>query len=273
MRYVESWPERFIVQNQTGPLSALSLNDNIAGFPEEFVSVSQHAAASNPATFAARRLTDDLLARGVSVASGPVAGEAPADARTLVEFESLTIREIVEQMISGSDNTSAELLLKELGHAAGGVGSSAGGAAALERELEEMGAPTTGLVVVDGSGLDSGNRVTCDLLLGLLDDSGRTGDLSNALAVAGESGTLRNRFAESPAKGRLLAKTGRLNGVTALAGFVDTLPGQVVTFAYIANDAEGIPTEVVALQTPLGEALLTYPAGPSLDQLAPLAVG
>ncbi|MCP3910403.1 MAG: D-alanyl-D-alanine carboxypeptidase/D-alanyl-D-alanine-endopeptidase [Actinomycetia bacterium] len=273
VRYVESWPERFITQNQTGPLSALSLNDNIASFPEEFVSVSQHIPSTSPGTYMARRLTDDLLARGVSVASGPESGEAPADARVLVEFESLPVRRIVEQMVASSDNTSAELLLKELGHADAGVGSTAEGAATVARKLKELGAPTTGMVVVDGSGLDSGNRVTCDLLIDLLDRSGRNGDLSNALAVAGETGTLRNRFAESPAKGQLIAKTGRLNDVTALAGFVDTTPGQVVTFAYVANDAEGVPTELVALQTPLGETLLTYPEGPSLDQLAPLAVG
>ena len=59
--------------------------------------------------------------------------------------------------------------------------------------------------------------------------------LRDGLAVAGETGTLAERWRGTPVAGRLRAKTGSLRNVTALAGEIEPLAGGMVTFAYVAN--------------------------------------
>ena len=92
-----------------------------------------------------------------------------------------------------------------------------------------------GTVTVDGSGLDLGNRVTCDLLTAVLDHAGPDSVLAHSLPVAGRTGTLRFRLAGTVAEGRVAAKTGTLDEVNALAGFAHSLSGQVLTFAFVIN--------------------------------------
>ena len=98
--------------------------------------------------------------------------------------------------------------------------------------------------------------------------TGRHSPLGNSLPVAGETGTLANRFVAGPAKGRLRTKTGTLNTVSAAAGYVDTIPGTTLTFSYIATGAT-VNTSLLRIQDDLGAALVRYPEGPSLSQLGP----
>jgi D-alanyl-D-alanine carboxypeptidase len=93
--------------------------------------------------------------------------------------------------------------------------------------------------------------------------------LAAGLAVAGERGTLRPRWVGTAASGHIRAKTGSVRNSRSLAGFADTTVG-ALTFAYIANAAPTIDAEAnLAVQDRLGLELVTYPQGPTLDQLAP----
>ena len=94
--------------------------------------------------------------------------------------------------------------------------------------------------------------------------------MHDGLAVAGETGTLRERFVGTPAQGRVRAKTGRLNEVGALAGTVVADDGSVLTFAWIANTTDLYPLEeMVATQDEVVFELLSYPVGPEVDALGP----
>ncbi len=116
------------------------------------------------------------------------------------------------------------MLLKELGAFGTGRGSTAAGAAVVRKSLSEAGVPTTGVRIVDGSGLSSLDRLTAQALVALL----RTGAVDPAvrsafvasLPVAGVSGTLRNRLATRPTLRRVVAKTGTTSLACSLAGFV-----------------------------------------------------
>ena len=178
-----------------------------------------------------------LQARGVRVEGGYGAGAAPKGAKTVGAIDSPPLRRIITELLTESDNQTAELLTKELGRVKGSGGTTAAGVQVIDRVIRRLGLPTAGVQVTDGSGLDDGDHVTCSFLAALLARTGRHSPLGDSLPVAGQTGTLANRFVASPAKGRLRAKTGTLNTVSALAGYVDTIPGTTLTFSYIATGA------------------------------------
>ena len=261
IRYLPSWPERYIEQNNTGPLSALSVNDGFAQFEAPVVHADDPAALG--ATVVAGLLADE----GITIGGGVANGVAPADAHVLATLESLPMSEIVAQMLRESDNSTAELLLKELGLRRGGSGTWAAGTVAVTELLTSQQLPTAGLVVRDGSGLDRGNRATCELLREVVDRAGRDSVVADGLAIAGETGTLANRFDDHPAAGRLVAKTGFLNEVNGLAGFVDGRSGTTIGFALVTN---GIPLDSTLgfdLQDQLARLLVDQPIVPAVVDL------
>ena len=75
VRYNPVWPSRFIVQGQIGPLSALSVNDGYAYFPDDGGAV--FGAAADPAVYAATVLEGALKARGVAFGVPPRSGLTP----------------------------------------------------------------------------------------------------------------------------------------------------------------------------------------------------
>jgi D-alanyl-D-alanine carboxypeptidase/D-alanyl-D-alanine-endopeptidase (penicillin-binding protein 4) len=218
-------------------------------------------------------LTDLLRARGVVVNGAATSGPAPAEATDVASISSPPLREILVQMLRESDNQTAELLTKELGRVRGGAGSTDAGIEAVAAIAAELGLPMTGAVVADGSGLAVENRVTCNLVQTLLDQTGSDGLIAAGLPVAGQTGTLDVRFLNTPVVGRLRAKTGTLNQVTALAGFVDTLQGASLTFSYLVNlpEPDRVSVDDIALQDELGGILITYPEGPPPEVVGPRA--
>src|SRR5690606_27839485 len=100
-----------------------------------------------------------------------------------------------------------ELLVKELAARSGVQGSTPAGLTALLADLAAAGAATDGIALTDGSGLDLGNRATCRALTGVLGLDPIGPVLEEGLAVAGVSGTLRERMVGTPAQGNLRAKT------------------------------------------------------------------
>ena len=110
------------------------------------------------------------------------------------------------------------------------------------------------------------------MLIDLLDDAGPDSALAAGLAISGQSGTLRERFLAPGLAGRIRAKTGSLNEVSALAGFAEGAEGDILTFAYIVNQPELSPDRARVTQDGLGKELVEYPEGPELNQLAPKPV-
>ena len=273
VRYLgeEIWPLRFVEQNQTGPLSALTVNDGFERFDPENSASSLSIAAADPARFAAAYFDDLLEARDIVIRRSARVEPAPEGAADLVPpLASATVGAITNQMLSISDNMAAELLLKEVGLAVDGSGSTAAGVRAVRAALADAGLPIAEVGVADGSGLSLSNRATCRMLVELLESSIDT-PLYEGLAVAGESGTLRERLVGTPAEGRVIAKTGRLNTVGALAGVATARDGTEFTFAWIGNTTDFYPLEdMVDVQDRLAIELVEYPEGPSVDVLSPI---
>lgn len=271
-RYPDAWPERFVDQDQSGPLSALAVNDSWEAFPPlPDVDEPDEEPADDPAEHAARVVAGVLGDRGAAV--GATASGAAPDTATveLAVLESPPLTEVVAHMLRESENHSAELLLKEIAVAEGRPGTTADGLDVANGILVDLGLPVGGSLTTDGSGLGDGNALSCALVQAILERAGPDSAIGRGLPVAGETGTLARRFLGVDATGRLAAKTGTLNQATALAGFVDTLGGAELSFSFIANlDADDfVDADDLARQDELAQILVSYPQGPPLEDLGP----
>ena len=244
-RFLPAWKPAYITGADAAPLGALEVDDGL----DRWKPVPR--LTSDPAAHAAGVLAQLLQARGVAARLGPD-GTAPASGIVLATVVSPPLGEIVTSMLRVSDNTAAELLVRELDRASGGAGTTAGGLAVVAREAAKLGVPVGGLHLDDGSGLAPSDRATCTTLLAALDLGlqPRFAPLS-ALSVAGVDGTLIDRFLGTPAQGQLAGKTGSIDGVAGLVGRWGN-----VEFAFLLNGtfpyATGVAYEdrVVAALTP-----------------------
>jgi serine-type D-Ala-D-Ala carboxypeptidase/endopeptidase (penicillin-binding protein 4) len=276
-RYVPTWKPSYAAAGEVGPISALQVNDGFQSFHPDDV------AAAQPAVQAAALFATLLRQHGVQVDGPPAQGSTPAAAPQITSLPSPPLADTLGEVLRQSDNNGAELITKEMGRRFGGAATTAAGVAVTRSDLQADGLPVDQLTAVDGSGLDRGDRVSCQLILDALMRSGPQGALARGLPVAGQSGTLEKRLLGTPAAGRLRAKTGSLTGVSALSGFVDPArspPGAVpgtgpsataVAFALILN---GQPSTAAGegLADRIGVILAEFPQAPSPDTLAPLPV-
>jgi serine-type D-Ala-D-Ala carboxypeptidase/endopeptidase (penicillin-binding protein 4) len=213
-----------------------------------------------PASWAATRFADALRAAGVDVARKGRAGTSPPGALTIGVRRSPTMARMIQLTNVPSDNYMAETLLKAIA-AQEGTGTTARGASLVERTVDdEFGlAPQ----VIDGSGLSRSDRTTPTQVVRLLQgmmgrDEGVT--LHASLAVAGRSGTLRDRLRSSVARDRCRGKTGTLHDVSNLAGICVTPSGSRVAFAILMNYVS--PWTARRLQDRMVSAISRYePAG------------
>lgn len=253
-----------------GPYDALLVNDGrVRG---------RSSRNDDPNAAAAREFVRLLAERGVLVDNGFGSGSASSLAPVVGTVESAPLSAVVEEMLITSDNNTAEMLLKEIGYVATGDGSRAAGAGRLFEALDQRGLPMAGVVVNDGSGLSTRNRVTCSLVLELLRQMSDT-NLAESLPIAGRTGTLVDEFESSPMLGRLRAKTGTLDNepfdsdppaVKALAGYVTTAGADTIEFVMIANSSDiSLESRYRPLWDAFGLRIDTYPGGPGAATLGP----
>jgi D-alanyl-D-alanine carboxypeptidase/D-alanyl-D-alanine-endopeptidase (penicillin-binding protein 4) len=261
-RYLPTWSPSYRTGGSIGPVGALEVNRGFVATKPTPV------GAPDPAVLAASKLTDLLKARGVVVGGAPTRGTAPATAVDIAKLESPPLKDVVHEMLTSSDNLAAEMLVREIGVRVAHSGTTDAGVKAVTAKLAELGLPTANMVLVDGSGLDRGNRVTCRLLASVIDLGAQPqfSALWDGLPVAGGSGTLAAVLKNSKVAGKLRAKTGFLNGVAGLAGLVDV--SQPMRFAFVANGNLD-ESHAVALRAAIGEIIGTFPDAPAADQLVP----
>ena len=212
-RTVAGWKPGFYIE-ESPPLSALVVNRARVG----------RYVTRSPALAAATAFRDALRAAGVTVDGTVKLGRVGDFSIPIAQLDSPPLASIIRFMDRESDNFTAELLLKQLGAVTFDRGTSAAGATVVMQSLTEAGVPTTGVHIVDGSGLSLLDRLTANAVTGILkaawaDPTVRPAFVA-ALAVAGVNGTLEDRLRKPPARGRVLAKTGTTSDASALSGYV-----------------------------------------------------
>jgi PBP4 family serine-type D-alanyl-D-alanine carboxypeptidase len=173
---------------------------------------------------------------------GPLrAGRTPRGARTLATTTSPRLPVILRAMNLDSDNFIAETLVKGVGADATGRGTTTAGARRIRALLAARGILGPRDALVDGSGLSRRNHLAASSLVHVIAqaDADRTWGraLVNSLARGGE-GTLIRRFTSGVARKRVRAKTGYLDGVSAMAGRVVSRRGVHYGFALLMNSTD-----------------------------------
>ncbi len=174
-------------------------------------------------------------------------GTAPAGAAVLGTVQSPPVPQLVEAMLTRSDNDLAESLARQValsqGQPATFAGAATAVAAVLGGVLRDVGADPGAVRLSDGSGLSRLDRVQPAALTRLLTavasgDRPRLAPVLSGLPVAGFDGTLGRRYRTGPAvpaAGVVRAKTGTLLGVSALAGLLRTADGRLLAFDLTAD--------------------------------------
>lgn len=218
----------------------------------------------DPAAGAAADFAQLLGKQGITVTgvSHDRAGRAGNVAgTTLATHASAPLADLVERMLTNSDNDLAEALARQVAIAGGQPASFAGGAAAIRKALVRYGVPLPQASFHDGSGLDHDDRlapVTLARLLSLAASPSHVElrSILTGMPVADFTGTLAARFQGSPAAGLVHAKTGTLTGTNTIAGTVVTADGRLLAFSFMTQGGY----DPVATEAAL-DALATAVAG------------
>ncbi len=269
--YAPTWTSD-VKFSEGGPISALLVNDSREALDR---------SSNDPAVGAATVLTELLTGMGVAVVGQPSKGTAPTDLPVVATITSATLPAILQEMLTTSDNNTAEMVLKEIGRTAGAGGTREAGLGVLMSKLQEWGIPLDGVTLVDGSGLSDENRLTCGSLLALLQHQSIDDPVGAGLPIAGQAGgTLDDAFVGSDLEGVLRGKTGTLYNYSdgtggkpaakSLSGFVPVEGGGAIEYSMLLNGPQ-VAEKVVyrPIWDAFGELLAGYPSGPSAADLGP----
>ena len=166
-------------------------------------------------------------------------GTAPKGTRPLLTWRSRQLGEIIRPLNKWSNNVMTRSLLYTIGETRYNPPiTREQGAAALSEHLAKRGLDTSALVIDNGSGLSRNTRVTARFMVDLLDlawHSPTMPEYISSLSIAGKDGTMRRRFRGRAESGRMHLKTGRLDDVVAIAGFVYAKSGKTFMVCMLAN--------------------------------------
>src|SRR5437016_4845911 len=215
-------------------------------------------ALPDPNLFAARALAASLQKKGIAVEGGAASTTDSMVYRALrcrgnplAEYRGRPLPDVVFPILNSSQNWFAEMLLKILGREIGDTASWTKGLGVEKHFLiDSVKVDSTTFALEDGSGLAAGNLVTPHAFVQLLTYMYRhpkRAPFIAGLPRAQQRGSLLKRFAGTPLEGRVLAKTGSIDRVNTLSGYIERADGRVITFSIQAN-AHDVPTRQMLAQ-------------------------
>jgi serine-type D-Ala-D-Ala carboxypeptidase/endopeptidase (penicillin-binding protein 4) len=242
------WPDGYVTTGNVTPIESLEVDQGRltpGGAPEDSDDPGNFRPRSfTPAAQAAQSFASLLAAQGIAV-RGPLAqAAAPRGSATVAAVSSPPLAEIVQQMLTESNNVIAENLARQVAIATGRAASFSGAAAAETAVLHGLGIRGT-TRLVDASGLSPQDRIAPGVLVQLIRLAAATGQpglrpVLTGLPVAGFTGTLApggSVFPDvgQPGLGLVRAKTGNLETVVSLAGVAQGRGGELFAFAFMAD--------------------------------------
>ena len=195
---------------------------------------TRHKTALGTGNFATERAQPvDLTRLSPSVIAAPL-----EERRVLAQHNSVPVGEDLTVINKVSENLHAELLLRLLGKTYGSDGSFAQGTRVVRQFLVSAGVADGDFFLFDGSGMSPDDRIAPRAFTQLLAYGSRQtwgADWRETFPVAGVDGTLIAHFRNSPLQGKLWAKTGTLDEVNALSGYLTAASGRTLAFSILVN--------------------------------------
>lgn len=231
-----------------------------------------------PADFVGASFRAALEGRGITVRGETRRVELPVEsvvkrlsapalnrpgARILARHTSQPLSEYLAVVNKESNNLFSELIFRAVGRADSGLGSPHASSEAVRGSLLALGIDTSGLQQYDGSGLSSENRVSAATFVDLfrrMSAGPFWPPFWASLPRAGTRGEL-GRMYRSAAAGNLRAKTGTIEGVSALSGVVRSRDGERLAFSMIVNDSPS-QTRAKRVENEIGVRLANFQRSP-----------
>ena len=177
---------------------------------------------------------------GGSIDGGLRLGTVPADAKLLYTHDSLSMAEVIRLVNKYSSNVMARAVFLTLAaEKVGRPATSTGGRQAVVNFLASRGISIPELVIENGSGLSRDERISAQGMADVLLDAWHSQympEFAASLPLSATDGTLRQRFRSGEMQGRLRMKTGTLEDVSALAGYVNAASGKTYVAVILLND-------------------------------------
>ena len=239
----EDWIDGERANVKLPPISALVVDRNRTTIRKKIRKRYRYITenTNDPPVFAANKLSEKLKSAGIEIKGKTTKGITPAKVYLLAE-KSVQLKDLISLINKHSDNFLAECLFKTLGAEASGVqGNSFFSQQAILKFIKDNNIYSTGTEIVDGSGISRFDQATPLAINGVLEkmyfDLVHFDDFFNSLSIAGVDGTLRGRMMGSGAENNFRGKTGSLNGVSGLAGYLTTPDGEdlIVTIIFEFN--------------------------------------
>jgi D-alanyl-D-alanine carboxypeptidase/D-alanyl-D-alanine-endopeptidase (penicillin-binding protein 4) len=250
---------RFSVQSeQWGDKQKIIVRGTV---PFDRGSIAVWRKIDNPPIYFGDTLKRMFADHGIKVKGRVRLGMVPPHGKLLYVSQSETFDLILKRLNKVSSNFVAEQLIKTLAaEQKGPPGSFGNGIQVVEEFLEkQIGIPRGSYVMRNGSGLNDANRFSAAQITRLLrvmyERFPLAPEFLSSLGIAGKDGTLRYRFEGSDAVGRLRGKTGTLEKISSLSGYVQSAGGEKFCFAAIVNDYPGRSGPVVQGLDALGVAV------------------
>jgi D-alanyl-D-alanine carboxypeptidase/D-alanyl-D-alanine-endopeptidase (penicillin-binding protein 4) len=266
--YGYAWEWDDLDGSSAAPVDELLYNEGMTtairrvGMRDTTVEVATRVPARTYLEALASALTERGIQTGRGVTDSVVDVVAPRT-DTLFTVFSPPLRNILAYMAKPSQNQIAEVLLHTIGLERTGVGSADSGAAVVTRQLVQWGAERDGFVIYDGSGMSRHDLVSPETivrtLVALQSDTAFSA-FYEALPIAGVDGSLRTRMVGTSAARNMHAKTGTLQFVRSLSGYVTDADGDRLVFSLLDNHFTTPVDSVSRLQNDIGALLATYRA-------------
>jgi len=227
-------------------------------------SLVKSAPAANPTLDYLTELASALQTRGVHTGLGVAESVVPRDGiplDTLFVTISVPLHAILPYFLKPSQNQIGEVLMRTIGLERTGVGTADSGIAVASRQLHAWGIPRDGYELHDGSGMARADLISPATLVSILGRMQSSPDFEafySALPVAGVDGTIAQRMRGTRAQGNVHAKTGSLQWVRSLSGYVTDGDGKRLIFSILANKWTTPSRVVTATADSIAATLAAY---------------
>ena len=191
-----------------------------------------------PVNYFASAFQKVLISKSIAIL-GQHGQQGTGAERQIASWQSPALKDIIHQTNLKSINLFAECLLKEIGWKIYGIGSERKGIDAIEDYWKKKGLDINGLFMEDACGLSRYDGISSQQLVGMLKIISKEPyytDFYNSLAVAGETGALRQMCKGTNACSNLHAKSGHETRVRSYAGYVKNTAGENLAFGFIINN-------------------------------------